>query len=36
VVTLSKRQWNGTRGLESIEAMTHGQLAMWLGQLVNT
>jgi hypothetical protein len=35
-VTLSKRQWNGTRGLESVEAMLDGRSAMWLGRAANT
>jgi hypothetical protein len=36
VVMLSKRRWNGTRGLESVEAALDGQSAMWLGRLANT
>jgi hypothetical protein len=31
VVMLSKRWWNRTRGLESVEAVLHGRSAMWLG-----
>jgi hypothetical protein len=30
---LSKRRWNGMRGMESVEAMLDGWPAMWLGQL---
>jgi hypothetical protein len=33
---LSKRQWNGTRGLESMEATLDGRPATWLGHLANT
>jgi hypothetical protein len=35
-VMIYKRRWNGTEGLESVEAMLDGWLASWLGRLVNT
>jgi hypothetical protein len=35
-VTLSKRRWNGTRDLESVEVMLDGRPATWLGQPANT
>jgi hypothetical protein len=35
-VTLSKRWWNGTQGLELVEAATHGRPAMCLGRQANT
>jgi hypothetical protein len=35
-VTLSRSQWNGTQGLESVEAAPHGRPATWLGQPANT
>jgi hypothetical protein len=35
-VTLSKRWWKGTRGLESVEAMFDEQPAKWLGRPANT
>jgi hypothetical protein len=30
-VKLSKRRWNGTRGMESVDAVPDGRPATWLG-----
>jgi hypothetical protein len=36
MVMLSKRWWNGTRGLELVEATPHGRSVMWLRRPANT